>query len=446
MPEQIYIGNFGKGLITSRLPFVIDNDAFPTMFNFYSWRGRAKRKRGTFLLGQLQIQEQIAAVPNNYQLTQFALVAGTGNLISHYSLGSSATLVPGSLSLVVGANTYTDTNLDGTLQGTPAGSGSVNYATGAFTISGGGVSNVTGTFSYFPGKPVMGLRDLVATYIVSNPLYPLLLAFDTTKAYQLNQNSATVFFYNVTYYKGTNTPFVWSGQDYQQFWTANYSNALWATNNKPGFNFVTGTYTAGTGTPTITMNLKTGGVNYTNLIIGDKLWFNEWTAGGSTINGLVGSVTTNADAANGNYIITFTGNQTVAGTGIAQLLTASITGQDGIKWYDGDPTGGTGIPTGTGFGWVNFAPPLTATTVSIENQPAALYYLVGALAILPFKDRLLFFSPYIQTSTGAPIQLQDTVLWSWNGTPYYNSLVPSPISGSETFDVRAYYVVQTGLA
>jgi hypothetical protein len=62
------------------------------------------------------------------------------------------------------------------------------------------------------------------------------------------------------------------------------------------------------------------------------------------------------------------------------------------------------------------------------------------LAVVPFKDRLLFFSPWIQTSSGTPLQLQDTVIWSWNGTPYYNSLVPT----NQTYDNTAYYVDQTG--
>ena len=89
---------------------------------------------------------------------------------------------------------------------------------------------------------------------------------------------------------------------------------------------------------------------------------------------------------------------------------------------------------------------MTATNTSINDQTSALYYLVGALAIVAFKDRLLFFGPQIQTSSGGAIQkpLQDVVSWSWNGTPYYNSLVPTNPTNSETFDVRAYYVDETG--
>ena len=513
MPEQIFIGNFPKGLITNRLPFVIDNDAFPYLYNFYIWRGRAKRKRGTVALARLEVQVQMVAnatPPAVYQSGQLTLSSGALNLFSAtisgitqatqavvtiagsiyypgyevlisgvvgmtqinggpytvisvtptsltlnvdstgftaYSSGGTVILdefqsiVPDSLSLVVGANTYTD-NGDGTLNGTPAGTGTINYATGDVTISGGGSSALTGSFSFYPAEPAMGVRDFVSN--TSSSIYPLTIAFDDLYAYQINQTGMP-FWYNVTYYKGTNTPFVWSGQDFQLFYTTNYSKAFWATNNKPGFHFVTATYTSGSGSPNIVMNLKSGGVNYPNLIIGDKLWFNEWAAGGVTINGLVGTVSVNSGAASGNYTITFTGNQTVSSTGIAQLLTASILGQDGIRWYDGDPTGGTGIPTGSGLGWVNFAPPLTAAVVSINNLPAALYYLVGALVIIPFKDRLVFFNPYIQTSTGQALQLQDTAIWSWNGTPYYTTPVPTPASGSETADIRAYYVDQTGL-
>jgi hypothetical protein len=236
-------------------------------------------------------------------------------------------------------------------------------------------------------------------------------------------------------------PFQWSANDYQLFFTNNYLAALWATNNKPGFNFLTGTYSSGSGTTSVTFNFKSVSANFTSLVVGDKLWFNEWNAGGvSGINGIVGTVSNITDAANGNYQVTFSVAPTVSSTGIVQLLTNTIVGQDGIKWYDGDPTNGTGIPTGSGLGWVNFAPPLTATNVSIGSLPSGLYYLVGALGIVPFKDRLLFFAPWVQTSTTGPFQLQDTVLWSWNGTPYYNSEVPL----NQTFDATAYYVDQTG--
>lgn len=441
MPDQIAIGNFSQGQTTNRLPFAIDNDAFPVLYNFYSWRGRVKRKRGTQFLGQLTKQISSVLSPTTpWQSPALTLVAGAGNLISTFNLESTSTISAGSISFVVGANTYTEpVPKDGTLVGVPAGSGTINYATGAITIAGGGGSSLTGTFAYYPGLPVMGLEDFIS--IPTNDSLYVLLSFDTKYSYQINQNQFPAKFYNTTYYKQTSVPFVWSGQDYQQFWTTNYSGALWATNNVPGLNFVTATYTSGSATTMVTFNFKSNGNNFTKLIVGDQVWFNEWNAGGVTgMNGIVGTVSTATDAVNGNYVVTFLVAPVVSSTGIAQLLTNTIPGQDGIKWYDGDQTSSTGIPVNSLLGWVNFAPPLTALSVSINNLTSGKYYLVGAVAILPFKDRLLFFSPWIQTSSGTAIQLQDTVLWSWNGTPYYNSLVPT----NQTSSPQAYYVDQTG--
>lgn len=440
MTDQIYIGN-PNGMNNSQLPFNIDNSSFPVMYNFYSWRGRAKRKRGTSLLGQLQIQiKMVASAPLSWQFTGPSLSGGSVNLFSSFSIGGEGGVAPGTVSLTVSAQVYTDLTMDGILTGASGGTGTINYATSVITITGGGSNQVIGTWSYYPALPVMGLRDffLYTSYgQISNP-YPVLLAFDTAKPYQFNQTTNN--FYNVGYYKETNYDTSWSGQNYQQFWTTNYSGALWATNNKPGFHFVAGTYTSGTGTTDITFNFKSASVNYASLIVGSKLFFNEWDSGGSTLNGFTGTVSTATDSANGNYVVTFAATHVAAGTGIAILLTNSITGQDGIKWFDGDPTNKTGLPTTTSTGWSNFSPPLTSTTVNIDNLQAAKYYLVGALNIVSFKDRLLFFSPWVQTSSGNAIQLQDTVIWSQNGTPYYATLTPS----GQTSQSDAYYVDVTG--
>lgn len=452
MADQIYIGNFAKGLKLNPLPFNIDNDSFPMMFNFYSWRGRAKRKRGTLFLGRLT--RQLSNLVSSLGL----ISPGPGIVVYNifasfltFSGQSGAQIVPGNISpitIVIGAVIATDTTGTGVLSFAPnpfISSITLNYSSGDLTVvtTAAFVAAVTITLNYYPGLPVMGLRDFSSTPTSST--YPLLLAFDTVYSYQCNQSATSAVFFSTSYYKQSNNPIVWSGQDYQQFWTTNYpgttanfSGSLWATNNKPGFHFVNASYVSGSGTSVITFNFTSSGNPYQNLVVNDLLWFNEWS--GSTINGLNGTVTNIVNAATGTYQVTFSGSQTVGGTGIAQLLTNSISGQDGIRWYDGDPTSGTGLPTGTGLGWVNFSPPLTATSVSIAGSISRGYYLVGALAIIPFKDRLVFFGPYIQASTGPLIQLPDTALWSWNGTPYYNSLVPT----GQTFDVRAYYVDQTG--
>lgn len=465
MSDQIFIGDFGNGLKKNiRIPPYIDNDAFPTLFNMYAWRGGVWRKRGTKFLGRLQRQIESFESPtfatSPWEFGPLALTSsggnGIGNLItgpwttnltSSDTLEPGSSIVPGSISFVVGANTYAEpATPNGTLIGTPAGSGTINYATGAVAIAGGGVGPLIGTFSYYPDLTVLGLEDFVSG--ASSSKFPLLLAFDQTYSYQINQNG-TPFFYSTSYYKGTNNPVVWSNTDDNQFWSTNYQSAFWVTNNKPGLHFLNGAYVSGTGTTDITFTFTSLAAPFTTLIVGDKLWFNEWPTT-STLNGQTGTVLTVLTVLGVlQYIVRFTSVQTVVpgSTGIVQMLTNSLPNQDGIRWYDGDPTGGTGIPNVSGFGWVNFAPPLTALVVSINDQQADKYYLVGALAILPFKDRLLFFGPQIQSTTSVVIQLpiQDTVFWSWNGTPYYNALVPAPTTQTrETFDISAYYVDQTG--
>lgn len=547
MPDQILIGDFPGGLTTNRLPFAIDNAAFPYLYNFYIWRGRAKRKRGTFFLGRLQFQVQSAAVPLPWQYGSIGTDDGSGNFTGnllvflgvapdtntitnitqatnavvtiaseafaigqivsitgvggmtqinggYYTIVAKATnsitlnvnstafsayasgglaylasgpsIAPGTLVLTDSINVFTDTAMNGTIVGVPGGTGTINYATGALTITGGAANAaLLGTFAYFPSLPVMGLEDFLKPVPMATPTsqYPLLLSFDTQYAYQIQQTTTQVYFYNVSYYKYTNNPVIWSGQDYQQFWSTNYQNAFWATNNKPGFHFkplvnVTGVSVTQVSATQVTITIATP----SNLVVNDLLFFNEvtgtiGTGTGSTqnqnINGQTGyvsaitvaspndTITVNFDGTKGSTLANFQSAATGA-VGIAQYLTNSIPGQDGIKWYDGDPTGATGLPITTEFGWSNFAPPLTATNVSIDDEVLAHYYLVGALAIVAFKDRLLFFGAYIQTSgQTTPIQLQDVVVWSWNGTPYYANV---PAVGNETSDPTAYFVDETG--
>lgn len=547
MTQKIFIGKISKGLEQFYLPFNIDNDAFPYLYNAYAWRGRVKRKRGTTTLGRLQVQAQSVAdstPPAIYQIGQFTtLSSGDGSLnllhttisgitkatfavvtignnlftvgdivifsgvvgmtqinglsgiviavnasgktitvninssgFSNYSSGGTASLnsngvVPGSINLYDGTNTYTEPTMpNGTLAGSPAGSGTINYSTGAVTITGGASSGVMvgvssgQTYSYYPGNPVMGLRDLTISSFTSQ--YPGLLAFDTDYSYQILQTAnASPSFYNVNFYKSTEIPFSWTGANYQQFWTTNYQGALWATNNTPGMNIISlknvmSVSVTQVSATQVTITIASGSV----LVSGDLIWINEVTgtigssSGGSTnvntnINGQTGyifststtgsttTLTVNFDGTEGSSRANFGSGATGAG-GILQMLTNTNTssGNDGIKWYDGDPTSGTGIPSASGFGWVNFSPPLTSSTVVIDDLPTNKYYLVGALSIVAFKDRLIFFSPWVQTSSSAPVQLFDTAIWSWNGTPYYSSLVPS----GQTSDPRAYFVDQTG--
>jgi len=456
MGEKIVVGPIDRGLRNDRTAFNIDNDSFPTLVNAYQWRGRVKRKRGTEFLGRLTrfFNSTISSYSSTSTIT-LAAITGAGNLLTGFSLQTNGNIVPGTVTITIGANVYTDVNEDGTLTGPHPGT--INYATGGIAIVAEAGNNASAVFRYNPDLPVMGLEEFVIT---SNP-FPGTLAFDIKYSYNIN----TALPYSITdvsfyknlatatypgYIQKTNwTPTTWNGQDYQQFWTVNYENALWATNgiNVPfsitniGMQYkpiVTVTVTAGGPPAIVTLQITGHG-----LVVGDFLFINEvvTTTG---INFQTGYVIAVIDA--NNVSVEFP-NATIAtnGTGgIAQYLTnRSDTTIDSLRWYDGDPTSGSTTPTFvTGHGWVNFAPPLSQSNFSIGGLPAAKYYLVGARMILPFKDRLLFFGPVVQTSAaGSQVYLQDTIIYSQNGTPYYTSsytntpsaTVDTPTSATNVF-------------
>jgi hypothetical protein len=444
MGEKIVVGPVNQGLKNNRLPFVIDNDSFPVLINAYQWRGRVKRKRGTSLLGRLRRYLGTTDGTGNITVTILPVPITAG--IASFTIGTDIFVDPGGASPVTLL-----TNGSSVIK-------TLDRATGILTITG---SQLNTEVVYIPTIPVMGLEDLV----LGGNQFPGTLAFDTIYSYNIN----TIFPYSITdvsffknpptgvfagyVQKGAWTALWWNGQDYQQFWTTNYQGALWATNgiNVPfsptnigmPFVLISNIVIGAVGPPataTITTSVSHG------LVIGDFVFMNE-VIGITGINFQTGYVTA-VPAAN-QITVTFP-NATLGGAyasgGIVQFLTnRSNAQQDCIRWYDGNPTNGLVPPTFIpGNGWVNFCPPLSHLDFSISDLSANQYYLVGARMIIPFKDRLLFLGPVVQASTGNAIYLQDTVIYSQNGTPYYTaSFTGSEISADTTFNSILVPVNQT---
>jgi hypothetical protein len=426
MGEKLIIGPINRGLRTDREPFIIDNDSFPTLINAYQWRGRVKRKRGTAVLARLQ---RIIGTTD-----------GSGNItvtISPHPIQAGISVFQIGTDIFVDFDTNAAHDPIILLTNGVASTHTLNRTTGVLTIVG---SQINTSVIYFPALPVMGIED----FIDSTQAYPGNVSFDTTYAYSISTTNpytpTDVSFYKNpltgTYSsyvaKGSPTPLWWNGADYQQFWTTNYQGALWATNgiDIPFTGATIGMQFAPAATITYVSNTATTiSVTITGspLIVGDFVFFNEWTAttpaDAATLNFQTGYVTT---AAAPNYTITLPNATLAASTyvpGIIQYLTnRSDNTVDNIRFYDGT-------------GWVNFMPPLSQGLYVIDDAPQAIYYLVGARLILPFKDRLLFFGPVIQTSTNPPIYLQDTVIYSQNGTPFYTaSFTGNPLATNTVFN------------
>jgi len=102
------------------------------------------------------------------QVTLEALGSTSGGALAAST--ANALVVPGSVTLSDGTNTYTD-NGAGVITGVASGSGTINYRTGAISITGGASAHaVTATYKYFT-------PSVVAPILMQNSIAPLAARF-----------------------------------------------------------------------------------------------------------------------------------------------------------------------------------------------------------------------------------------------------------------------------
>ena len=206
--QPTYIKGYATGLVQNRQEFILPADAYPVLENAYIFREKILRKSGVETVGRLQRNLTIAAFASLNLLT---------------GLEATATLTPGSVHVTDGmGNVWTEpVPPNGTLleNGLPS-AGRVNYATGL--LSGGPVLNLTGTFSYYPDLPVMGILTREKNEINDEQT----VYFDTKYAYRFNGTTFQEFI----------PGFTWTGSDVNFFWPMNYwvtpknAKVFWVTN------------------------------------------------------------------------------------------------------------------------------------------------------------------------------------------------------------------------
>jgi hypothetical protein len=192
-----------NGLVTSKKPVFLPDDAWQVLENAYTWRERTKKREGIQFLGRLRRALSAQALGNLDGSGNF-----TGNIRAILSLETNSEIDVGSLTLSDGTNTYTDQS-NGLLVGVASGTGSINYSSTALKISGGAAGGaLTATFNYFPSLPVMGivLRE-IASIDDEQTIW-----FDTKYAYVWAGGSATNEFteflpLTATTWSGTNSDF-----------------------------------------------------------------------------------------------------------------------------------------------------------------------------------------------------------------------------------------------
>lgn len=139
--SPLKITGFQTGLVEERENFLLPDDAYPTLVNAYVWRERIKRKKGYQLLGRLQRNIGTTNGAGNLTVTINPHPIQTG--IASFTVGTNLFNDPGGASPV-------------TLNSSGPGTAVLDRATGILTITG---SNPATAVQYFPGLPVMGIRQ-----------------------------------------------------------------------------------------------------------------------------------------------------------------------------------------------------------------------------------------------------------------------------------------------
>jgi len=212
-------------------PFLLSNDAFPILENAYLFRGRIEKRscfrpvgtdgRLKYSLGNTGASPFAATLED--AIGGLTIATGVGS----FRIGSVILTDPG------GASPVTLLSTDATYSGT------LNRGTGALSITHPAIAATP--VIYVPGLPVMGLRVLEQDAINSEQL----MAFDTRYSYQFDDGSGD-FVVRDSFYTAANL-FVWTGTDSDQFWSCNYRNAFWATNNIAGYHAAQNAQAAGEG-------------------------------------------------------------------------------------------------------------------------------------------------------------------------------------------------------
>lgn len=231
-----------SGLVQERENFLLPDDAYPVLQNAYVWRERILRKKGCRLLGRLQ--RNLASITLSAQAN--GATAVYNDILADASINvrtnqPNATIVPGSVNIIVGGISFSDsTTLNGTLIGIPGtNSGDINYITGRLSLSFApaiGPTNVVVTFSYNPALPVMGIRIRELTNSVNDET----VFFDQRYAYKFTAGAFQEFIAGTTWNAAglgvTSIDFFWStnywssGTPGSPFGTPN-NKLFWVTNN-----------------------------------------------------------------------------------------------------------------------------------------------------------------------------------------------------------------------
>lgn len=405
----LFVGPLNEGIRRDLQPFLLPNEAYPDLENAYEFRGSIYKKGGNKLIGRLGTRSETLVAAR-----------GAGATVVNLALRWPPVEV-GSIIITDGVTTFTDDGVGFFTIDPPANGhviGPTVYAAGTVNISfdaaNPGAAIIATYFTAIgPYSPVMGLRTLE----LQNTVDTVLMAFDTRMSYRYD--NTTQGFQHIVNYRTVANPVEWTGTDKDFFWSTNYQDGFFASNNIPGANFYAITNITNAAAAIITIgahNLLPTALPFpgdkvliTNVIGMDAL-------GG--INGLVGTVT-----AIGATTITVNINSAGMGAyvsgGVAHSIyktkvVAGVNAGDGIRWYD----------NGVAKGWVNFTPPLISsnTAAGTGGVPPILQ---GTLMMFTYQGRLVCLNTVEGSTKANAVRYAQRARWSIRDSIFQGNIAPT---------------------
>lgn len=221
------------GMERDMVPFMLPNDAYPVLENFYIWRARLTKKGGTTLLGRL-----------GYRTSFFRVSVGIGDVFNQvlpaFERGSARVYTTNAAGTTV-IEAWQD-NGSGVMTVTtgPGVNGTVNYGTSTVNVTMASAASVNIYASWQAvtdnNSPAMGLRTQESFETGSPILEGRSIGFDLLYAYRFNDTTSRYEqLFNYIGAPAVVTPVVWSGTNSDFFTSTNWFDAFWATNFVPGF-------------------------------------------------------------------------------------------------------------------------------------------------------------------------------------------------------------------
>lgn len=210
--EGFPIYDFKSGLQLDKEPWLIPTDAFRKLINAFIYQGVLQKRKGYKEWGRFVhfVNDESLGTTVDLQLTY------NGTLLKN-------PLRPGDLiiSTADGGETFTDQG-NGTLTGSLGGSGTINYTTGAWSITynsnPGPAHAITGDYNYFPDLPIMGITTYYQDVGTSQTLF-----FNTKRINKYNPTTEKLD--DLT---GSD---IFTGSDSDFFFFENWKDRLFITNN-----------------------------------------------------------------------------------------------------------------------------------------------------------------------------------------------------------------------